>query len=146
MSRRPARILCIDDELDVLKIVSELLAKELSSRGWAVEVIVGLGGEMGLRLLSEEGPFDLVITDLTMPGLSGNDLLRTIRDGRSGCAPRGTRPDVPVIVYTAAILTGEADEADIEEFDGCLDLRLQPKSVGDEVERVLAKKGKIAHQ
>src|SRR5262249_47181874 len=37
-------------------------------------------GAEALKRLGDEGPFDLVLTDLRMPGASGMDLLRVVRD------------------------------------------------------------------
>ena len=46
--------------------------------------------EEGLELLARV-PFDLVVTDVGLPGMSGTELLRALR---------AVRPDTPVIVIT----------------------------------------------
>ncbi|HEU5323944.1 MAG TPA: ATP-binding protein, partial [Methylomirabilota bacterium] len=61
----PLRILLIDDEDDVRDALADMLA----SQGHAV--ITATGGAEGLARLDAEGPFDLVLTDLVMPGLTG---------------------------------------------------------------------------
>jgi len=67
-----ARILIIDDEEDVRATVRQML--EVAGH----EVDEAAGGEDGIRRFSLH-PFDLVITDILMPGKGG---LTTIRDLR----------------------------------------------------------------
>jgi len=78
-------ILLIDDD-DSLRRVIEF---NLTSAGHRVQTAAG--GEEGLRLF-EKGYFDAVITDITMSGMNGMEVLATIhnRDG-----------DLPVIMITA---------------------------------------------
>ena len=66
-------ILLIDDE----SAVRDTLGDHLSDLGHRVRTAPG--GEAGLWMLEEE-PADLVITDLKMPGLSGLDVLRRVRE------------------------------------------------------------------
>lgn len=82
--KRPS-ILLIDDD-DSLRRVVEF---SLTEAGYAVQPAAS--GEEGMRLF-EKGPFDAVITDITMPGMSGMDVLAAVRshEGR-----------VPVIIITA---------------------------------------------
>jgi putative two-component system response regulator len=72
MKKRPARILIVDDE----PFVCELLARWLLADGH--DCAPAFSGEMALRLL-ETREFDLVISDIMMPGLSGIDLLKVIK-------------------------------------------------------------------
>jgi DNA-binding response OmpR family regulator len=80
----PIRILVVDDELPVCKSVSSALAIE------DYTVDIALSGEEALEKQAES-PYDVVITDLMMPGLSGMDLLRAVMD---------KRPDTKVIMIT----------------------------------------------
>ncbi len=81
----PLRILIVDDEPDVTRLLSKCLTspdrqcREANS------------GEEALHLLDAE-PFDLAIFDIIMPGMSGLDLL---------CIVRTSRPSLPVIMVTA---------------------------------------------
>jgi two-component system C4-dicarboxylate transport response regulator DctD len=61
---------------------------QLSRNGYETESVLDAGS--ALIKLSHD-PFDVVLTDLTMPGMSGTDLLRMIRKADS---------DIPVIVFT----------------------------------------------
>jgi CheY-like chemotaxis protein len=65
----PDKILVVDDEAPVLKSVSSALVRE----GYDVET--ALSAEEALRK-ADGADFDVVITDLMMPGLSGMDLLK----------------------------------------------------------------------
>jgi GAF domain-containing protein/ActR/RegA family two-component response regulator len=59
------RILVIDDEPRVREVVSEVL------EGQGHTVVAAAGGPEGLRQLEADGGFDLVLTDLGMPGMTG---------------------------------------------------------------------------
>ena len=75
-------ILVIDDEktiLDVIKIV-------LSRTGFKVEI--ALNGREGIQKF-DSGQFDLVITDIQMPGLDGRDIVDYIHNS--------DRPYTPII-------------------------------------------------
>lgn len=68
-----ARILLIDDEPGSRDGLGLLLRRE----GYAVEAVDS--GESGLSLLNEH-PFEVIITDLFLPGVSGIDLLKRIKE------------------------------------------------------------------
>jgi two-component system NtrC family response regulator len=78
-------ILLIDDD-DSLRRVMEF---SLTEAGYKVQAAVS--GEEGLALF-EMGPFDAVITDITMPGMSGMEVLAKIHERDKG---------LPVLVITA---------------------------------------------
>lgn len=90
------KILLIDDDINLNKVVSYQLKK----RGYAV--ISTYNGEEGLRLFQNE-PFDIVITDIQMPGISGIEILKRIRQ---------LNREVIVIIITAY---GSVDNA----IDAC---------------------------
>ena len=69
---RSGAILVIDDEAPVRELVADVLA----SKGH--RVTTATGGREGLDLF-EAGQFDLVITDLGMPDMTGWDVARAIR-------------------------------------------------------------------
>ena len=78
------RILVIDDEEMMLTFLRDLLEAE------GYEIITAANGAEGLALF-EKHPVDLVITDMTMPGLTGNKLTRELLQ---------IRPGLPVILCT----------------------------------------------
>jgi CheY-like chemotaxis protein len=134
MSSRTPRVLWIDDDpsfFDWMKVVAEMLGP-----GW--QFVFACGGEMGLRLLCKEGPFDLVVTDFMMPEVNGADVLHAIRSGRTNTGSCGTRPDVPVIVCT--ILESGAV---LEKFDAHLQRPFAWETLADQLERVIAGKSEV---
>jgi len=81
------RILVVEDN----PVQAHQLRHILEAEGFAIQVAAN--GAQGLDLVRSQD-FDLVITDVLMPGISGFDLCRAIKDDP------GTR-DVPVILLTA---------------------------------------------
>ena len=69
---RKARILVIDDEEFVRSVLSRTLAQVNH------QVTLAEDGEKGIQLF-KEGKFDLVLTDLGMPGMSGWEVCRMIK-------------------------------------------------------------------
>src|ERR1700687_4643310 len=80
----PIRHLYIDDELSI----REMTLQELSRRGF--NVTLASSGEEALALFRKE-PFPLVTTDLKMPGMSGLDVLRSVKT---------IDPDTEVLIAT----------------------------------------------
>jgi two-component system response regulator HydG len=72
-ARKTERILVVDDSPDTL----EVLQRNLTSQGYQVLTAPGVAG--AIQVL-EGSPVDLVITDLKMPGVSGLDLVRHVRE------------------------------------------------------------------
>ena len=95
------RILVIDDEPNIRSIIYKLL----DASGYEVEVAED--GEKGIRLFDEMGDFDLVVSDIRMPNMDGNEVARYIRNSdKSG---------TPLIA-----MTGFPEELQMEMFDGIL--------------------------
>ena len=74
----PARILVVDDE----EVVCRFLESLLTAAGHEVEICLS-GQEATTRL--KEGSFDLVITDLKMPGVDGLEVLRKAKQLDPSC-------------------------------------------------------------
>ncbi|MGH9686019.1 MAG: HDOD domain-containing protein [Candidatus Acidiferrales bacterium] len=68
------RILFVDDEPKIL----EGLQRTLRSRRHEWEAAFASGGEAALTMLAA-APFDVVVTDMRMPGMDGNALLEVVR-------------------------------------------------------------------
>jgi DNA-binding NtrC family response regulator len=81
----PARILIVDDD----RAQRSLLETFLHAQGYATRAAAS--GEAALQLLLEE-KFDMIISDVRMPGLSGLEMLRRVRQ---------KHPDLPVLLVTA---------------------------------------------
>ena len=87
------RILVVEDDKHIRRILESLLANEPSLKARAPEVVLAADGEQGLKAL-DKGPWDLVITDLLMPHMDGFVFCRELRKHKLGA-------QVPVIVTSA---------------------------------------------
>ena len=67
------RVLVIDDE----SVVRALLRRSLERRGYSVTE--ASGGNAGLQLLAQQQP-DLIVLDMTMPGVDGAEVVGRVRD------------------------------------------------------------------
>ncbi len=86
LSEEPLRIMYVDDESSII-VMSK---KALMTFGYAVTGCTD--GKEALRIFSKDpDQFDLVITDLSMPEVTGIDLARHVHS---------LRPDLPIIVCT----------------------------------------------
>ena len=72
-------ILLVDDQADVRRILERML----HSLGFAV-LSVGSGAEALDSHRSYDGPIELLITDLEMPGMDGRQLAEELRRHRPG--------------------------------------------------------------
>ena len=79
-SIRGTRVLVVDDNAVNRQILEEILAS------WSMEPVTAAGGEEALLSLAEARrsgrPFQLVLTDVQMPGMSGFTLAESIRDDK----------------------------------------------------------------
>lgn len=104
VEKRAGRILVVDDEPHIRRILTALLGME------GFQVKLARDGDQGLTVWAT-GHFDLVILDLVMPGASGLEVLSRIRSDPE-------RGSTPVIILTAkgqdtdreAALAGGADD------------------------------------
>ncbi len=80
------KILVVDDELDIVKVVRAYLEQS------GFRVITASDGEQALAAFRHEQP-DLVVLDLNLPKLDGLDVCRAIR----------RESDVPIIMLTARV-------------------------------------------
>jgi CheY-like chemotaxis protein len=78
------RVLAVDDEEPVLQVMGDLLAM------LGQDVEIAQGGAAGVERF-EPGRFDVVFTDLGMPGVNGWDVVQTVKS-RS--------PGTPVVIVT----------------------------------------------
>lgn len=94
MSETPGRrVLLIDDDASVREVLSDAL------QFLGHEVSVAADGRAGLDLFARER-YDVVVTDLSMPELSGWDVIERVREAD---------PAIPLV-----IITGAATDEDIE--------------------------------
>ncbi|MDO9566000.1 MAG: sigma-54 dependent transcriptional regulator [Candidatus Desulfaltia sp.] len=67
------RILIVDDEIDMLKLLSRSIPQHIDC-----EIETALSGEEAFRLV-EQKPFDLALVDIRMSGMNGIELLERIK-------------------------------------------------------------------
>jgi two-component system cell cycle sensor histidine kinase/response regulator CckA len=79
------RILMVEDEPDLRLMGQQCLAS------MGLEVLVAESAEFALFLLSREGPFDALVTDIMLPGMSGVDLANAVQQ---------MHPRMPVLYMT----------------------------------------------
>jgi DNA-binding response OmpR family regulator len=117
------KILVTDDDDDARRLLAAIL------RGAGFEVREAPSGEEALKVLGE-GPFDLLVLDRSMPGLSGLDVLRALKERH-------------VKIKTLIISAYGEEELWAEAFAlGALDYLLKPYSpnhVLGEIKKTLAK-------
>jgi len=93
------RILVVDDDERILKVLVEMLGE----LGYAVEPFNT--AEVALDHLHKSSrPYDLVITDLEMPGMAGIEFARRVKDLRS---------NLPILLCTGFLEPADGKHADI---------------------------------
>jgi len=90
-----AKILLVEDDAAILSTLRQVLSGE------GYEVAAERRGDTGLELARQDG-FDVVVTDLKLPGLTGLELVRELRV---------SRPRLPILMMTAHGTTETAIEA-----------------------------------
>lgn len=114
----PKRILVIDDEFQITRVLKRSLGAH------RYDVRTAADGESGLDTFSDFHP-DMVITDLSMPGMSGIDVCKAIR----------RTSDVPIIVLS---VKGE-EQTKVEALDaGADDFITKPFGMNELLARVRA--------
>jgi len=109
------RILIIDDELDIRDSLAKTLERE------QYEVVTAEDGETGIELFGDKS-FDLVITDIIMPGITGISTIERLRrlqpavkiiaiSGGGNKAPLDYAPDA--IMTNAYLAAAEKIGADV---------------------------------
>ena len=129
------RILAVDDQ----RYFRELLEGLLSEEGY--EVVTASSGEEALRIL-EQSHFDILLTDLVMPGMDGNDLVHRAKE---------RDPEQEIVVVTGVVDVKTAVDAmklgaseylikpfDRETLASALDKILQGRRLRTEHARLLA--------
>jgi len=114
-------ILVVEDEPDIRKLVQYNLAQE------RFKVLEAEDGEQALKILQREKP-NLIILDLMLPGLSGLELCKLLRE-------RPQTAQLPILMLTAK--AGEADKVLGLEI-GADDYLTKPFSPREMIARVRA--------
>ncbi|MGH2425194.1 MAG: ATP-binding protein [bacterium] len=96
IARAARTVLYIEDNLSNLKLLERVMARRPD-----VRLLTAMQGRLGLDLARQHRP-DLILLDLDLPDVRGDQILRTLRDD----AATG---DIPVVMLTATATPGEID-------------------------------------
>lgn len=126
------RILVVDDEY----LIRWSLQQSLVEAGY--EVVLAASAEEGIAMMDGEEP-DLVLLDIQLPGMSGMDLLRTIKDHRPECAVVMVTATSDLSVAVKAMKGGAFDYLpkpfNLDEVRLVVDKALENRRLRDEVTR-----------
>jgi two-component system response regulator VicR len=87
MAEEKKKVLCIEDEKEMIDLIKLILERK------GFEVLGAVGGEEGLEVIRRERP-DLILLDLMMPEVDGWEVYRQMKADEQ-------LKDIPVIVVTA---------------------------------------------
>jgi signal transduction histidine kinase/CheY-like chemotaxis protein len=90
VSLEGVRVLCVDDERDARELVATLLER------FGANVTATSSAAEALKALRGEGSFDVIVSDISMPGEDGYSLIRKIR-----ALPTEEGARIPAIALTA---------------------------------------------
>ncbi len=111
------RVLVIDAEYAILGVLSGIMARK------NIDIHTAQTGEQGIRKIRDES-YDLILTDMKMPGLSGIDVLNKVKQLKGD--------DVPVIGMSGTPwLFGDA------KFDGILTKPFSRKDLFDMISSLI---------
>ena len=120
------KILVADDDLEILALVARHLT------ALPAEVVEASDGEEALRLAQREKP-DLVVLDVMMPGMSGWEVCRAIREDEA-------MNDTGVIMLTGIGERLNEMTSPLYGADGFLDKPFELEQLSDKVRDVLAER------
>jgi DNA-binding response OmpR family regulator len=133
MADEPKKVVCIEDELEMIELVKLILGRN------KFDVTGAVGGHEGLNKISEIQP-DLVLLDLMMPEMDGWEVYQKMKASEE-------MRDIPVIVVTA-----KAQSIDrvlglhIARVDDYITKPFGPQELLDSVERVINSKAKTQQE
>jgi DNA-binding response OmpR family regulator len=125
MSRK-TRILCIEDEAEMIDLTRLVLERE------GFEVLGAVGGSEGLEIIKREKP-DLVLLDLMMPDIDGWEVYRQMKADEASA-------QIPVIVVTAkAQSIDKVLGLQVAKVDDYITKPFGPKELLESIHRILNK-------
>jgi two-component system, OmpR family, KDP operon response regulator KdpE len=113
-----ARVLVVDDDAQILRAVGTAL------RTRDYEVVTAMNGETALETVAAQ-PVEVVVLDMSLPGIDGHDVIRRIRDFS----------DVPILVLSVR----ESQDDKVAALDtGADDYVTKPFAIGELLARLRA--------
>ena len=125
MTPEQTRILVADDDDDI----RDLVTYKLGQAGYTIQAVAS--GSQALAAIEADPP-DLAVLDMMMPGLSGIDVLRKIRDD-------GRMSGVRVILLTARARDADVDAGFATGADDYITKPFSPRELLHRVNTVLAR-------
>ncbi len=124
-TRRGARerVLVVDDEEALVGLVTETLTE----LGYAPTGFTASAAALA-AFLADPKQFDAVVTDESMPGMSGSELIRRVRQ---------IRPTVPILLVSGYLGTAVVQRAREAGADEVLKKPLSPRELADSLDRML---------
>jgi two-component system, OmpR family, alkaline phosphatase synthesis response regulator PhoP len=120
------KVLVADDEIHIVHVVT------IKLRNNGYEVISAENGADAFKLACEEKP-DIIVTDFQMPGMTGVELVRKLRQNE-------TTKNIPVIMLTARGFAVEDKEMKELEISEILSKPFSPKELLRSIEDILYQK------
>ena len=117
-------ILLVEDNADNQEIYRIILAH------YGYAVLQAWDGEHAVRMARDHGP-DLILMDLTMPGMDGLEATRMLKTDPATAA-------IPIVALTACAQLEDIAAAEAAGCDAYLTKPVEPKRVADVVRRILA--------
>lgn len=128
ISARPRRALVVDDDA----LSRRMLADALVSRGF--EVLTAEDADEGIHILIDELlALDLFLTDVIMPGISGEELVRTIRE-------TGGEAELAIVAVSGRVDAAVERALEAAGADAVLDKALGAELVAQAADAVLERK------
>ncbi|MBP0484617.1 response regulator transcription factor [Sagittula salina] len=118
------QVLLIEDEPNIIEAIKFILSRE----GW--QVFSHSNGDTAVQTVRERAP-DVVILDAMLPGRSGYDILRELRESTETAA-------LPILMLTAR---GQTKDREMAERAGASRFMTKPFSNAEVLDAVRALKG-----
>jgi len=123
------KVLVVDDD----PVVAKSFDRVLSGKGYAV--ITASSGQEALNKLEAED-YDVVFTDIKMPGMSGLEMAEQVKQ---------RRPWLPVVIVTGYGSPDNEARAEAAGVSGFLRKPLSPEMIEGSAQKAMSEKGAMAH-
>ncbi len=117
------RVLIVEDNIDNLKLMRYLL------QAFGHQVLTAGDGPEALAVAGRE-PLDLIICDIHLPGLEGDEVARRLKAS-------STWVRVPLVAVTALAMVGDRERVLAAGFDGYIPKPIVPRTFVSQVESFL---------